>query len=241
MASSLKSKNNTLVIALGGSVLFPDKINVQLIIKLKRLFKKITEGRRIKLILIVGGGYPARNYQTAAKKIHPGVSQIELDEIGIAATRFNAELIKIIFGSLAAKKVVYSENLLKKPIDKITVISGWTPGCSTDTIAVRAAKKLKLKLVIIAGRPTHVYTHDFIRFKMAKPLMNILWKNYRKLIPDVWSPGMPSPVDPIAAREAQKNNIDAIVIGGKNIENLESLLLGRKFKGTLISNKNLVL
>ncbi len=241
MATLLKRKDNILIISLGGSVLVPDKINIRLIIKLKRLLTKIANKKKTKFVIVVGGGYPARNYQAIAGKINPHVSPFELDKIGIAATRFNAELIRTIFGDLAAKEVIYSEKLLKKPKNKITVVSGWIPGCSTDAIAIRTAKKLGLKLVIVAGRPDHVYTRDFTKFKDAKPFMSISWSHYRKLIPPIWYPGMPSPIDPIAALEAQRNNIDAIVIGGKNMANLESVLTGKKFKGTIISNKNLVL
>jgi len=49
-----------------------------------------------------------------------------------------------------------------------------------------------------------------------------------------WIPGLPCPIDPIAAEEAQKLKIRAIVIRGTDLKNFERLLSDKKFRGTII-------
>ena len=44
---------------------------------------------------------------------------------------------------------------------------------------------------------------------------------------------MNAPFDPVAAKEAQKSNIKVNIIG-RDLKNLENLLQGKKFRGTII-------
>jgi len=54
---------------------------------------------------------------------------------------------------------------------------------------------------------------------------------------DVWTPGLKSPVDPIAAKLAQSLKLEAIVVRGTDLENMENILRGKKFRGTLINKE----
>ncbi|MDO8436267.1 MAG: hypothetical protein Q7S82_02700 [bacterium] len=78
-------------------------------------------------------------------------------------------------------------------------------------------------------------TRVFEKNSKAKPLENISWRDYFKLIPRKWRPGLSAPIDPIAARLAKRNKIQAIVAFGEDLENFKKILAGKKFKGTLIS------
>ena len=60
------------------------------------------------------------------------------------------------------------------------------------------------------------------------------WTKYRRLIGGEWKPGMKAPVDPVAAGLASKLKMTAIVTRGTNLRNLENILRGKKFKGTII-------
>jgi len=60
------------------------------------------------------------------------------------------------------------------------------------------------------------------------------WEEFRSLIPNEWEPGLNSPFDPIASKEAQKSKIEVDIINGKNIKEVEKCLNGEKFKGTVI-------
>ena len=49
-----------------------------------------------------------------------------------------------------------------------------------------------------------------------------------------WTPGKNVPFDPVASLKAQKANIKVICANGKDISNLENILEGRDFVGTVI-------
>jgi uridylate kinase len=48
-------------------------------------------------------------------------------------------------------------------------------------------------------------------------------------------PGLNSPFDPTAAKMAEEDNIEVVIMNGKSIENLERCLSGESFSGTIIS------
>ncbi len=221
------------VIALGGSVIMPGKINSRFLRNFRKLIlKQLKKGNQF--IIVAGGGKIARSYQAAAAKI-TRLSYEDMDWLGIHSTRLNAHLLRTIFKKEADPVVVDSE---KKPIKldgKVIIASGWRPGWSTDYIAIRIAKKIGSQSAIIAGRPAFVYTKDHQKYKDAKPIRRISWRDYRKLIGSRWIPGLSSPVDPIGAKAAQKWRIKAIIVKGTNLKNLKNLLEGRKFVGTIIN------
>lgn len=223
---------NPTIIALGGSVIIPDKINTNFLKKFRKLILKFLK-RGEKFIIVAGGGKIARNYQTAASKIIR-ITNEDLDWIGIHATRINAHLLRTIFFKEACPTILdnpYKPLHTRKPI---IIASGWRPGWSTDYISILLAKRFEAKEVIIAGRPPYVYTKDFLKYKNAKPIKKIGWGSYRRIIGSRWIPGMPAPVDPIGAKLGQKLKLKAIIIQGTDLKNLEKVLKGKKFRGTII-------
>jgi uridylate kinase len=59
--------------------------------------------------------------------------------------------------------------------------------------------------------------------------------NSVQLIPSEWDPGLSSPFDPVAAREAEKSNLEVAVINGAKLGEFENYLDGKPFVGTTIS------
>lgn len=224
-----------IVIALGGSIVAPDGINVLFLKKFSALIRLHARSGK-KFILVVGGGKISRTYQQAASKIKP-ISKEDKDWIGVHSTRLNAHLLRTIFAK-EAYPVIFDnpqKSLSRKGPRSLIIASGWKPGWSTDYIAVLLAKRFKAKHVIIAGSPSYVYTKDHMRFWNAKPIPRLTWATYAKLIPRRWSPGMKSPVDPVAAKLAQKQGIKAYIIKGTDLGNFEKVLEGKSFRGSIIS------
>lgn len=229
--------SKTIVIALGGSIIVPsaEKINVRFLKNFRYLILKFVK-KGYRFIIIAGGGKVCRTYQGAAAKIIK-VSYEDQDWIGIHATRLNAHLLRTIFKREALPVVLdnpfkkLKKELLKKPI---IIAAGWRPGWSTDYISVLLAKRFKVKQIIDAGNIPFVYNKDLLKYKNATKIKKISWGNYRKLIGPKWIPGLPCPIDPIAAKEAQKLKIRAIVIRGTDLKNFERLLSDKKFRGTII-------
>ena len=226
-------KQNYIIIALGGSIIVPGKINVPFLKDFRKfIFEKIKKGK--KFIIVTGGGKTARNFQKAASEIIK-ITADDLDWIGIHSTRLNAHLLRTIFRKKACPIVLDNPYKPLKTRRKIIVASGWRPGWSTDYIAVLLAKRFHQKEVIIASRIGYVYdNYNQLNGKLRKKVEKLSWSKYRKLIGSSWKPGMPSPVDPIAARLSQKLRLKAVIIKANKLKNLENLLEGKEFKGTVI-------
>lgn len=161
-----------------------------------------------------------------------------MDWLGIHATRLNAQFLRTIFREVAYPIVLHEP---KKPVKnnwRLLIAAGWKPGWSTDYIAVLLAKRFKVKKIIDAGNIPFVYSKDphalLEKRRGACPIKKISWKSYQKLIGSKWIPGLPAPIDPIAARLARKLKIPALIIKGTELKNLEKIILGQKFKGTII-------
>lgn len=235
-----------IVLGLGGSIICPDEINVKFLKGFKQIIERwLKKGR--KFIIVVGGGKLSRKYQEATEKIYT-TSDIDKDRIGIQATRLNAQLIRSIFGKNADLTVVSGRDFIGKKLHyPITVACGWIPGRSTDFVAVQIAADFKISEVVTMGKPDYVYpvknnlhtlhskiTHDEYLDKIH-PFTEIKWREYRKLVPKNWSPGAHAPVDTVASELAEKTKINVLVIG-KSLSNLNNLLKGSNFRGTVIGN-----
>lgn len=242
----------TVVVALGGSVVCPADIDVVFL----RQFKKFAESfarRGRKLVVVVGGGRLARDFQNAAAGVSP-VPDEDKDWIGIHSTRLNAHLLRTIFRRTADPVVFDSRGKVKKLKYPVTVASGWRPGWSTDFVAAAIASDMKIPEFVVAGKPAFVYpvrsrartqvspggakgraaSRGIYRLATKHPYLKISWRDYRKLIPKKWKPGLHAPVDPVAAKLSDGTKLKAIIINGKNLKNFGRLLNGKEFGGTII-------
>ncbi|MEI8269951.1 MAG: UMP kinase [bacterium] len=223
----------TIIISLGGSLIIPDQIDTQFLKDFKELIlEQVSLGK--KFVIVTGGGKICRRYQDVAKEI-TDPSKDDLDWIGIASLRLNAELIRVVFGENAYSKVVF--NLSDKLSFERPIIVGaaYEPGQSTDWDAVLAAKNVGAKKVINLSNTDYVYDSDPKKNPEAKKIEKISWVDYRKLIPEEWNPGLNSPFDPIASKMAEENGIEVYIMNGKPIDNLKKCLNGEEFLGTKIS------
>ena len=229
-------QNNKYVISLGGSVLAPDEINTKLLKEFCITIKKEVK-RGNKFIIIVGGGGVCRRYQQAAS-LAGNVSDENKDWLGIQATRLNAQLLTGVLKSYKIK-VLFQETFNSKSFGKYAIIvsGGLKPGNSTDFAAVKSAVSMKIGMVINLGKPHYVYTSDPSKDKTAKPIKELTWTEYFKIIPSKWTPGLNTPFDPIASRLAKKHNITVIVADGKNLKNFKNILENKKYRGTTIQNR----
>ena len=227
------TKKEIYVLSLGGSLIVPDKIDYKFIKKFRELIvRKVKNGN--KFIIVCGGGGLNRKSNEAAKKVRK-LSNNELDWIGIHATRYNAQFIKILFGDLAHDKIninPYERTATKKPI---ILGAGYIPGWSSDYDAVHLAKTYEAKKVVNLSNIDYAYDKDPKKYKNAIPIKNINWKDFRKIVGNKWEPRMNKPFDPIASREAEKLKLEVAILNGRKLKNLENYLDGKKFIGTIIN------
>jgi len=229
-----KKIRENFVLSLGGSLIAPKEgISPSFIKAFRDLVLKRTR-RGSRFVVVCGGGATARAYQSAAKAAAPGLSQDELDRVGIQATVLNARLMLAIFGRTAHG--VVTDPRVKLPMKaKVIIGAGWEPGCSTDYDALLLAKRIGAGTVINFSNIAYVYDRDPRKFPDARALKSMTWKQFRKLFGSHWSPGLNSPFDPIAAKAAERAGIRVIIADGRDLANIGRILDGKPFIGTVIS------
>jgi uridylate kinase len=228
----MKDFKDTIVIAMGGSLLIPESIDLVFIKQLKEMMKALID-KNYQIALVVGGGKVCRIYQNAAREFD-NVSDVDLDWIGIKTIRLNAELLLRAFSDLNIHKEVIEKWEEAESIkENLIIVGAWEPGCSSDTDAVELARVLGSKKVINFSNTSHVYDKDPNKYPDAQKFEKLSWKEYKEIIPKEWVPGMPAPFDPVASRIAEENNISVAVLGA-SVENLENYLNNRKFEGTIL-------
>nr|QQK87000.1 uridylate kinase [Treponema denticola] len=227
------------VLSVGGSIVAPDKPDFDFLDKFSKTIRNwLLQDSSRKIIMVIGGGAPARDYQNAYRKVcdlrKAPAKNDEADWIGIMATRLNAQLVKAVFEDLCPNPVVYDPTTVDMFGGQILVAAGWKPGFSTDNDAVVLAERFSGNLVVNLSNIAKVYTDDPKKNPEARPIDSISWEDFIKIVGTEWVPGKDTPFDPIASQRAQKAGIKVICAAGKDIENLENILNGKDFKGTVI-------
>ncbi len=221
-----------IVISLGGALIIPDQIDVVFLKIFTDTIKDyVKQGYRF--IIITGGGKLCRNFNETAIELN-NPTKYDLDWLGIATTRLNALLIRIAFGDYAHETIIMDPEDIPQTKRPILVGGGWKPGNSSDLAAIYCANGANTNKVINLSNIDFVYDKDPRKFSDAIPIKNITWKDFRKLIPTNWQPGLSSPFDPIAALKAESMSLEVVIMNGKNIENLRNYLDGNDFIGTII-------
>lgn len=227
-------KDKPIVISLGGSLVVPNGgIDTQFIGKFNIFIReKIAEGRRF--FIVVGGGATARHYIDYARIIAGTITDWDLDWLGIHTTRLNAHLVRTVFRDVAHPRVIQNyEKKIKHLHEKVVIAAGWKPGCSTDFDAVYLAREYKAPVLINMSNITSVYDKDPKIYPDAKPIHQIKWEEFEKLVGTTWSPGSNLPFDPIATKLAKQLKLTVYIIG-KDLDNLNNIFEGKEFLGTVI-------
>ncbi len=215
-------------------MIVPDQIDVNFLFRFRELIlRKVKEG--FSFYIVTGGGKLARRYQDAAKEARGDLSSEDADWIGIHSTRLNAHLMRTIFSEYSRDRIVKDPTKSLRASDPVIIGSGWKPGWSTDYCSVLAAKKIGAKKMVNLSNIDYVYEKDPRTNPEAKKFETISWSDFRALIPKDWDPGLSSPFDPIAAKEAESLKLEVAIMNGANLDEFEKYLDGQTFAGTTIS------
>lgn len=229
-----KKASRPIIISLGGSIFSrSDGLAVDYLKAFSEIIRgEVRLGKRF--VIVTGGGALCRSYQHAARDIAK-ISHDDLDWIGIASTRLNAQLARSILADIAHPDII--ENPTKPPKATMPVIigSGWIPGRSSDHDAVLLAKHYGASEIINLGSARFVYSADPAKNTDAQKFTDITWAKYREIIPKEWTPGMSAPFDPMASKEAMEAGISVVIMDGHELDAFKNLLLtGKNETGTII-------
>jgi len=221
------------IISVGGSIVIPKTgFDIAFLKKFREMILRRVEAGD-KFVLVVGGGATCRTYQGAAREV-VAPTGLELDWLGINATKFNAEFVKLLFRGVAHDKVLVNASRKIKTNASVIIASGWKPGCSTDTDTVILAHTYGAKEIINASNIDYVYTADPKKDANAKPFKQMTWAELRAIVGNKWVAGTNTPFDPTAAKKAQKLGLKAYFVKGTDLVEFEKILSGQIHRGTVV-------
>jgi uridylate kinase len=226
---------DTIIISVGGSMIVPGAIDTAFLSTFKQLLEYEIDHNGRSFVVIAGGGKTARNYMDAAAAVSD-LAHDDIDWLGIHATRLNGHLLRAVFRDHAHPVMITNPDDILDISSEVPLIvaSGYRPGASTDLRAVQIAARRKAGRVINLSNVDYVYTADPKQDPNAQPILDIRWSDFRTLIPAEWHPGLSSPFDPVAAREAETLGIEVAIVNGTKLEELSKCIQGQQFVGTRI-------
>jgi uridylate kinase len=223
---------STKILSVGGSIVAPEYPDTEFVKEFVKMIKDyLSNNKDDKLILVIGGGGPARIYQKAFREVADISETSEVDAadwIGIMATRLNAQFIKASFGELCQNDVVTDPTIPLTFSGRILLAAGWKPGFSTDNDAVLLAEKFNADTVVNLSNIEKVYTDD--------PRKNPNAKRYAKLTyQDILNEKL-EVMDQTAASLCNDSDIDVIVFDMNKSGNIKQIMIDPSI-GTIVSNK----
>jgi uridylate kinase len=228
------------VISLGGSlVVTSNGIAIDFLKNLNKFIRKqLADHPDRQFFIVVGGGATARQYIEAGRAVlEHDLPGEDLDWLGIHATRLNAHLIRTIFRDIAHPYLLKHYEIIRKVDEPVVIAAGWRPGWSTDYCAAMICEDYGVSTVINMSNIEKIYDQDPRTNPNAKPIDNITWTDFRKMVGDEWIPGMNVPFDPIASKKSESIGLKVVFIKGDNLANLQDYFDGKKFEGTVIEGK----
>ena len=228
-------KKRVVVLSLGGSLIIPKNIDMKFLREFRSVLKKHT--RKYKFVVVCGGGSTAREYigglekEKSAKKIfHQGL-------LGIATTRLNARFMTYFFGNDANKGIPHDMKEVKGMLRIYDIVfCGALRYAKSETSDATSAKLANLfnsdfiNMTNVLG----LYNKNPSKYKDAKFISKISWSDFDKMASSIsFKPGQHFILDQTASKIIKKYKITTYILG-QNLKNLDSVLKGKKFKGTLI-------
>lgn len=224
------------VISIGGSILIPDKDDSSYIRKLSEMLRSLVAKQQI--VVVCGGGKISRYYANTGREL--GGNTYQLDELGIMITRVNAGLLRIALGNLSVEEIPIEADRaaqLSSP-GKIVVMGGTVPGHTTDAVSAMVAKAWNADRIINATSVDAVYSEDPRKNPNAEKYTKMTIDQLKDIVYSEHGAGNSSVFDPLGIKIAKENQIDIMIVDGRNLEDLENAINGNNFNGTIVLSKN---
>jgi uridylate kinase len=215
-----------IVLSLGGSLIIPDNIDINFLKEFKKTILK--NSRKSKFIIVCGGGSIARKYINALREI--GTNEILQSFAGISATRMNARFMSYFFGQNQEEGIPHTIKELDDYMRKSNVIFcgalEYNPHQTSDSTAAEIAKHLKTDFINLTN-VSGLHDKNPKKYKDAKFIPEISWKGLNNMATrEKFTPGQHFVI--------MENKITTYILG-KNVQQLDNLLNGEKFIGTVVS------
>jgi uridylate kinase len=220
------------VIRIGGSVVASPP-NPKLIQKYAEVVRNL-KAQGHELVVIVGGGTPARQFIQLAKDM--GLTEQEQDEIAISVSRLFAQLLAMKLGGLNWKTIPASLENVSEILQErgIAVMGGLKPGMTTDTVAAMVASQVGAEFIVKATDQDGVYTKDPKKYSDARKIDTLSFDELSQLMEqDKHKAGIHQIIDPEAVRLLKAKRIKTIIVNGSDPDNLIAAMKGEKVGTTI--------
>ena len=223
-----------MVISLGGSLIVPEKVDFKFLKSFVKTLRK--HYNNWKFVIVCGGGSIARKYIEVLKREHRA-SEKELSLAGIRVTRLNALLLMELFGKEANDTLPTTMKSVKNDLHKNNVaICGalrYAPESTSDGTAAKLAHFLKSEFINMTN-VKGLFSDNPITNQKAKFIPYETWKQFEsRALRRKYHSGQHFVLDQKAATMIHKDKIKTYIIG-KDVKNIDKILKGKKFIGTLI-------
>jgi len=222
-----------LVFKLGGHLISaPKGFQASILKSYAGIFSSLFKGGR--WCVVIGGGEEARRYISAARSL--GLDEALCDLIAVKITRIHARILSALIGEKAYQSIPETlEQIVEyASLEKIVVSGGLQPAQSTTAVAALAAEALEAEKLIIATDVDGVYTEDPKKNPDAELLEEVTLTQLKEILRESRHlAGEYKLIDSLAMRVLERSRIPAIVLNGKQPENVEKAILGERV-GTLV-------
>ncbi|MGA8512118.1 MAG: UMP kinase [Thermoplasmata archaeon] len=234
MPPAQRSSREPVVVSVGGSVFLAGDHDARFVSALARLLRRL--GRSFPLVVTVGGGRTARDYIRVGRDL--GLTEVELDELGIEVTRLHARLLAACIGPPTPAQPPVTVAAAVHEVHRVSpvVLGGTEPGHSTDGVAALVAVRLRAARLVNATNVTALHDVDPQKNSSARAIPRISWSDFRHLVHRETSgaAGDQFLFDRLGADALARAQIPLRIVDGRNLSNLEKAILGRPFQGTSV-------
>jgi uridylate kinase len=185
--------------------------------------------------VVVGGGPVAREYIDSARAC--GANEMELDGLGIAATRLNARALISALGveSVTAPLETYEAAAERLRGGLIPVMGGVQAGQTTDAVAVALAEYTDADRLVLATSVPGVYDADPNADPDAERYERLsAGKLVDLIVTEQIDAGSSVPVDLLAAKLIERAGVETVVVDGHDPETVVDAAVNDRFDGTEI-------
>lgn len=225
----------TIVLSLGGSLIIPDKINLNFLEKFRKTLLK--NKKKYKFVVVCGGGKTARNYIKGLDYEKNWRKKYFQSLLGISITRLNARFMTYFFGKDANQGIPSEIKQVKNSLNKNDIVFcgalRYEKNQTSDAVSARLARFLNCPFVNLTN-VKGLYEKDPRRFRSAKFIPEISYRDFYKMIKKIkFKPGQHFVLDQTAAKIILKYKIKTFILGS-DMKNLDNFLNKKHFVGTVI-------
>ena len=225
------------VLKIGGSLLYDKDGNI-LVEKVRNyaaaIKSLVKDGHS--LVVVVGGGIPARVFISAARDL--GASEAQCDWLGIKLARNNAELLCAGLGDIAYPKIVETLDELEVAVKlgKVVLMGGLIPGQSTNAVAALAAETVNAETLFNATNVDGVYDRD-PKESGAKRFDTITVVELKKVLSGGGTKaGEYKLFDSVAIKVVERSKIPTVIFDGGNPDNLTRVFRDENIGTRIVHN-----